>query len=215
MRALIIGAGGAGQMVADIFRARLKGGDESIQVVGYLDDDPALQHRSFLDLPVLGTIAQASCFAHEVVVVTIGDNSTRRRISQQLQARGEQFVSAIHPTAVVGAAVGIGAGTIICAGAVVNTGSQIGRGGVLSACCAVSHHNHLEDYVHVALGAHLAGHVKIGGGALVGVGAAVIPGCSIGDWAIVGAGAVVTKDIPANTTAVGVPARVIKTHKPR
>ena len=209
MRALIIGAGGTGQMVADIFRARLESGDECIQPVGYLDDDPTLQQRSFLDLPVLGTIAQAPDIAHKAVIVAIGANFTRRRIFQQLRDRGEQFVSTIHPTAVIGGAVEIGIGTMICAGAVVNTGSQIGRGVVLSAGCAVSHHNHLEDYVHVALGAHLAGHVKIGEGALVGVGAAVIPGCSIGDWAVVGAGAAVICDIPANTTAVGVPARVI------
>lgn len=39
----------------------------------------------------------------------------------------------------------------------------------------------------------------------------VMPGVTIGSNVVIGAGAVVTKDIPDNSVAVGVPARVIKT----
>ena len=38
-----------------------------------------------------------------------------------------------------------------------------------------------------------------------------MPGVTIGDSYIIGAGAVVTKEIPANSVAVGVPARLIET----
>jgi acetyltransferase-like isoleucine patch superfamily enzyme len=38
----------------------------------------------------------------------------------------------------------------------------------------------------------------------------VVKGVSIGDNAIVGANAVVTKDIPPNAIAVGIPAKVIR-----
>ena len=40
--------------------------------------------------------------------------------------------------------------------------------------------------------------------------ATVLPGVTIGDGAIVAAGAVVTKDVPANTVVGGVPAKVIR-----
>lgn len=40
--------------------------------------------------------------------------------------------------------------------------------------------------------------------------ATVLQGVSIGDGAVVAAGAVVTKDVPANTIVGGVPAKVIK-----
>jgi acetyltransferase-like isoleucine patch superfamily enzyme len=47
--------------------------------------------------------------------------------------------------------------------------------------------------------------------AWVGAGAIILPGVTIGENAVIAAGAVVTKDVPANTIAGGVPAKVIKT----
>jgi lipopolysaccharide O-acetyltransferase len=44
----------------------------------------------------------------------------------------------------------------------------------------------------------------------IGEGAKILKGVRIGEGAIIGAGAVVTKDIPEYSVAVGVPAKVIK-----
>lgn len=46
--------------------------------------------------------------------------------------------------------------------------------------------------------------------AVIGAGSIILPGVTIGEHAIVGAGSVVTKDIPANTTYAGVPAKFIR-----
>lgn len=51
--------------------------------------------------------------------------------------------------------------------------------------------------------------VRVADGVDVGTGATVLPGVTVGQNAIIGAGAVVNRDVPAFTTAVGVPARVI------
>lgn len=44
----------------------------------------------------------------------------------------------------------------------------------------------------------------------IGAGAIVLPGVTVGENSVVAAGAVVTKDVPANTVVGGVPARVLK-----
>jgi Acetyltransferase (isoleucine patch superfamily) len=47
--------------------------------------------------------------------------------------------------------------------------------------------------------------------AWIGAGATILPGVTVGENAVVAAGALVNKDVPANTVAAGAPAKVIKT----
>jgi maltose O-acetyltransferase len=56
--------------------------------------------------------------------------------------------------------------------------------------------------------------ITVGNNVWLGGGVIVCPGVSIGENTVVGAGAVVTRDLPANVVAVGNPARVIKTVTP-
>ena len=53
--------------------------------------------------------------------------------------------------------------------------------------------------------------VKIGNRVWIGAHAAILAGVTIGDNAVVAAGAVVTKDVPANVVVGGIPAKIIKT----
>ena len=52
--------------------------------------------------------------------------------------------------------------------------------------------------------------VKIGKNVWIGSDCTILPGVEIGDGAVIGAGSIVTKNVPANSIAVGSPARVIK-----
>ena len=52
--------------------------------------------------------------------------------------------------------------------------------------------------------------MRIGRNVWVGAGAVLLPGVSVGDNSVIGAGSVVTRDIPANVVAAGVPCRVLR-----
>ena len=52
--------------------------------------------------------------------------------------------------------------------------------------------------------------ISIGHDVWIGANATVLPGVTIGDGAIIAAGAVVTKDVPPNVIAGGVPAKILK-----
>jgi acetyltransferase-like isoleucine patch superfamily enzyme len=56
--------------------------------------------------------------------------------------------------------------------------------------------------------------VVIKNGARISINVTILPGVTIGENAVIGAGAVVTKDIPDNCLAVGVPAKPVKFLKP-
>lgn len=55
-------------------------------------------------------------------------------------------------------------------------------------------------------------HPTLGNGVLVGAGSILLGAITVGDGAYIGAGSVVVDNVPANTTVVGNPARVVRTH---
>src|SRR5947199_7193939 len=54
------------------------------------------------------------------------------------------------------------------------------------------------------------GHIHIRKNAWIGAGATILPGVTVSENAVVAAGAVVSKDVPANTVVGGIPAKNIK-----
>lgn len=70
--------------------------------------------------------------------------------------------------------------------------------------------NHLIDAQERAGGACYAKKVTIGDNVWVGAGVHINPGITIGANSIIGSGSVVTKDIPENVIAVGVPCKEIR-----
>ena len=56
----------------------------------------------------------------------------------------------------------------------------------------------------------IPGHIHIKKNAWIGAGATILPGVTVGENAVVAAGAVVSKEVPANTIVGGIPAKIIK-----
>lgn len=88
---------------------------------------------------------------------------------------------------------------------------EIGEGAFLAEMTVVRDSDHdRSGGVSLRFGAHRSGAVRIGRDVWLGSRATVLLGVHIGDGATVGAAAVVTRDVPAGVTVVGVPARPIR-----
>jgi maltose O-acetyltransferase len=74
----------------------------------------------------------------------------------------------------------------------------------------ISTASHPLDPVKRRKGIETALPITIGNNVWVGMGAKILDGVSIGDNAVIAAGAVVNKDVAANTVVAGVPAKVIR-----
>ena len=105
----------------------------------------------------------------------------------------------------LGDGVFLNAGCTILDTATVRIGSGTLLGPNVQIYCAEHH----KEAAGRQAGLEIARPVEIGANAWIGGSAVIIGGVSIGEGAIVGAGAVVTRDVPANATVVGNPARVV------
>lgn len=206
MRVIIVGAGGHGAVVADLFAAMRRAGSD-VEPIGFLDDRlPA--GTTAHGLPVLGAWSALASLPHDAICVAVGDNRTRRRLYERWADAGEHFAQAVHPSAIIAPDVSIGAGAMVCAGVVINPGTVVGPNTIVNTASSLDHHNVVGAHVHVAPGVHTGGDVRIGDGALVGIGAVIVPQRTVGAWATVGAGAVVVTDVVASAVVTGVPATV-------
>lgn len=203
---LIIGAGGHAKVIIDIIRLN---GDRAI---GLLDDNSDLWGDTQSGVPVLGALDRYSSYNYDYLVLAMGSNALRHKLSTTIfhAVPDEQWLTAIHPRAVIGSGVHIACGTVIMAGVIVNSDSMIGRHCILNTASTVDHDNLIRDYVHIAPGAHLGCGVCVNEGAFVGIGATVIPNILIDTWSIVGAGAVAIRDVESRQVVIGNPAKPIK-----
>lgn len=96
-----------------------------------------------------------------------------------------------------GGALWVGNYVALTSGVKIHTGSNTAAGQSMSSA-APEHMQVVER-----------GTVTIGDYAFVGSGAQILMGVNVGEYAIVGAGAVVTKDVPAWTVWMGVPAKMV------
>jgi serine O-acetyltransferase len=100
----------------------------------------------------------------------------------------------IHPSAQIGTSVFLDHATGIIVGAFVEIGDEV----TIMQSVTVGRKDPLDRRAP-----------RIGRGVLLSTGATLLGDISVGDFAKIGAGAVVTMDVPAGCTAVGVPARLI------
>jgi sugar O-acyltransferase (sialic acid O-acetyltransferase NeuD family) len=187
------------------------------EMIGFLDDGkPDAELIDDRGVPFLGPIEKLSALPGDVeYVIGIGDGPVRRRIDEWATAVGRSAATLIHPTAVLGKhRISIGAGTVICANVMVTTNVQIGRHVHLNLGVTVGHDAILGDYTTVNPRVSISGAVVIEDDVNLGTGVAVNPGRRIGARTVVGAGAAVVRDLPADVTAVGVPARARRSDAP-
>lgn len=206
---MVYGTGGHGRETALLVDtlARTAGG---APLVGYLDDDPTQHGRQFGGVTVLGNDAVLREHpGHFAVALGIGNPHTRQAVVSRIRPWVREFPILIHPAVPAFDRVFLGEGTQLHAGTIVTTDIEIGAFVILNRHVDISHDCVLGDFATLAPAVTLTGAVTVERGADLGARATVLPGLRIGAWSRVGAGAVVTRDVAASDTVVGVPARTL------
>lgn len=210
---VIIGAGGFGREVLDVFDA-VNARKEEYNVLGFIIDAKYGQLGTIInDKPILGGFDWLERHSHVSAICAVGAPELRRKLVMRAEALGIAFCSVIHPNAILTRWITIGAGTVITAGCILTNQITIGNHVHLNLDCTLGHDVKIHDYVTLSPGVHVSGNVMLNTGCYVGTGANILEQKSVGEWSVVGAGSTITKDVPANATVVGVPGKVIKNHE--
>ncbi|MHB0956097.1 MAG: acetyltransferase [Pirellulaceae bacterium] len=198
----VLGCGGHAKVVVQTLRAL------GYDIAGVFDDNDRKWGQSLLGLPVSGPIQRIADLPGVSAIIAVGDNSIRQTVASHYDSLN--WLTIVHPQAYVDPTAELGAGTVVFAGAIVQASARIGSHVIINTAASVDHDCTLGDWVHIAPGARLAGGVQVAERACVGIGAVILPEKQIGARSIIGAGAVVIRDMPADITAVGNPARILQ-----
>ena len=202
---LIYGSGGHGKVVLEILLTA------GFPIAGFIDDNENQHNKIVNTYSVLGSLAMKKDMTDRYsVVLGIGNNQIRKKTYEQAKTLGFEIVSAVHRSAIIASTVKLGEGVVVMPGAVINTDSVIGTGAVVNTGATVDHDCILSAFCQIWPGANLAGSISVGELSYVGTGSAVIQNIKIGNNVMIGAGSAVITDIPDHSTAVGVPAKIIK-----
>ena len=207
---LIYGAGGFARELLELVRD-VNADSPRWNVAGFLSDDPSAKGSAINDLPVLGgreVLHERSRRYH--VAFGIGTPAVRQRLFADLRADVLGFPTIIHPNVTRSSFVTFGVGVLVTAGNILTANIAVGNFALINLACTIGHDCQIRDFVTLSPGVNVSGNVRLGEGCDIGTGTVFVQGVSVGEWSVVGAGAVVTRDIPSNCTAVGVPAKVIK-----
>ena len=210
----IYGAGGCGREVLMLIQ-QINATENCWDFVGFYDDSVA-SGTVVNNYKVLGGIDELNnCLNSIAIVIAVGNPVTKKKIFQSINNTNIFFPVLIHPGVLIGdrSIVTIGGGSIITASCILTVNIKIGDHVLLNIGCTVCHDSTIKSFCSLMPAVNVSGEVMIDECVYIGTGAKIIHQINIGSNSIIGAGAVVINDIPADCTAVGVPAKCKQTIK--
>ena len=207
---LIVGAKGFAKEVLEVFYQL----NQTENIVFYDDVNSDIGDSLYNIFPIL----KSEDAVHDYFLkygnqftVGLGNPILRFKLYNKFIKLGGSFESSISPLAQIGHFGNeMQTGINLMTGSILTNDVKIGKGVLINLLCTIGHDVIIGDFVELCPNVNVSGNCIIGNFSFIGTNTVILPGIKIGCNVIIGAGSVVTKDIPDNCMAFGIPAKVVK-----
>lgn len=195
-RMILIGAGGFGREVLSwIHHADIS----SNMPYYYIDDNGPVLNDDY-SCEYLGSIKEFKVSPSDRFLLCIGSPDSKKFIHSIFHKYVDQFITFIHPSAIVAKTAKIGRGVIICPFTVISADTKISDFVTVNVMSSIGHDSNIGQFSTLSAHVDITGGVEIGDEVFCGTGAKIVPKIKIGNQAKIGAGCTVIRSVPAKTT---------------
>lgn len=206
---IIFGSSGHARSIAEIIEMF------DYEIIGFVDSykpkgTKVLKYKTIGNEEVLADCENK--YGTNNIVIGVGNIRGRMKVYEKIRKINPNiiFPAIISPKATVSKYARIGEGTVVFSNAFVNVECKIGKFCVINSASIIEHNTEIYDFCTISPAVNIGGDVTIQECSFIGSSATIIQKRKIGKRVVIGAGATVTKNIPDNVLAVGIPAVIKK-----
>jgi sugar O-acyltransferase (sialic acid O-acetyltransferase NeuD family) len=207
---IIIGAKGFAKEVLEIVHKNYR----SCPIAFYDDVNEDIGDYLYNQFPILKSEEEVIDFFKKFgneFTIGIGGPYLRKMLHDKFIKLGGDFTSTISKNVIIGSFGNkIAKGSNLMQSIVLTNDIDIGVGTIINQLSSIGHDVKIGDFCEICPNVSISGNCEVGDYSFIGTGAIILPKVKVGKNVVVGAGAVVSKDLPDNCVAVGIPAKIIK-----
>lgn len=203
---VIIGARAFGIEISNLARHCI-GYNENWQIKGFLDDGKSLKNLPF---KLLNTVEDYQVEPNDVFVCALGGVKHKQKYIQIIKSKQGKFINLISKNSIIDSDLNHSEGIIIASFCTVSNNVSIGNYVTLQGFTTIGHDCTIGDYSNLGTYSFIGGYSKVENNVQMHTRATIIPSITVKTNAVIGAGSVVFRDVPADVTVVGNPAKILR-----
>jgi sugar O-acyltransferase (sialic acid O-acetyltransferase NeuD family) len=202
---IVVGAGGFARELRQFIPQCFPVG--SVRLKGFLSHNAHDLDPFNIAEPILAAPEKYVPEKNDRFLLGIGDIDHRRRVTEELTARGAIFLSLIHPTAYVDTSAKVGEGCVIYPFVTIMNEAKLANFVAMNIYSSAGHDTQIGQYCNLSPYATMNGFSVLEDDVLLGTHASVLASNRVGRGSKVSANSVVTQDVRPETLVYGVPGR--------